>query len=145
MPVQVLGPDGPRSVEIRTGGERITDVLNRLGEAESDGMLLVLPPEQAHDPRRHLHRPGQSLRVRIEPYEVVGLVHVPPGSQPMGYLGRVNPRFVPLTDAVIRLTDGSPDELRSSVVIVNLPRAQEVREIAAADREPRVRAQEPPS
>ena len=81
-----------------------------------------MPPRQASDPQRRLHRPRQPVDLRIGPFEVSGSVHVPPGAQASGYLYRVNPRFVPITEAVIKRADAEPLERRDQVVLVNLRR-----------------------
>jgi hypothetical protein len=60
--------------------------------------------------------------VRIGPFQVSGSVHVPPGAQASGYLYRVNPHFVPITEAVIKRADPEPLERRDAVVLVNLHR-----------------------
>lgn len=132
------------------GGERVTDQLNRDGslqvlppepgvswlesgsaEAVSDpdwvafdigDVLLVVPPAQASDPRRRLHRPRQPVDLSIGPFQVSGSVHVPPGAQASGYLYRVNPHFVAITEAVIKRVDPEPLERRDAVVLVNLHR-----------------------
>jgi hypothetical protein len=90
-------------------------------------LLLVMPPWQLTDPKRRLHRPAQSISIAIGPYVVEGYVHVPPGAQADGYLARTNPRFVPITNAVIQL-EGDPHSDRSvAVVLANLRHAHRLR------------------
>jgi hypothetical protein len=135
-------------------GERVTDQLNRDGslpilpqysdanwlesgsaDATADPdwvafdigeVLLVVPPAQSSDPQRRLHRPRQPVEVSIGPFEVSGSVHVPPGAQASGYLYRVNPHFVPITEAVIRRVEPEPLERRDAVVLVNLQRIDRI-------------------
>ena len=132
------------------GRERVTDQLNRDGSlpvlapgpgsswlesgsvdiaADSEWVsfdigevLLVVPPARPSDPLRRLHRPRQPVDVRIGPFEVSGSVHVPPGTQASGYLYRINPHFVPITEALIKRVDPEPFERRDEVVLVNLRR-----------------------
>ena len=140
--------------------ERVTDQLNRdgslqilapSGSVEPAGapdwvafdvgdVLLVVPPAQPSDPQRRLHRPRQPVDVRVGPFEVSGSVHVPPGAQASGYLYRLNPHFVPITEAVIKRVDPEPLERRDAVVLVNLRRIDRIEgagvvEPAAAEAE----------
>ena len=103
------------------GGERVTDLLNRDAlPTPLDDVLLVVPPARATDPRRRLHRPRRVIEVQVGPFEVQGTMHVPPGAQAGGYLARSNPRFVPVTQAVIRRPeDGSP-EWFADVILLNV-------------------------
>lgn len=117
---------------IDAGRERVTDQLNRDGSVpvlapgsqwvafDVGEVLLVVPPAQPSDPLRRLHRPRQPVDVRIGPFEVSGSVHVPPGTQASGYLYRVNPHFVPVTEALTKRVDLEPFERRDAVVLVNL-------------------------
>jgi len=89
-------------------------------------VLLVVPPAQLSDPQRRLHKPRQPVDVHIGPFEVSGSVHVPPGAQASGYLYRVNPHFVPITEAVIKRVDPEPLERRDAVVLVNLHRVDRI-------------------
>jgi hypothetical protein len=134
---QVFRADGTGEMAIETGGERVTDLLNRMDDASAAEIFLLIPPTQEFDARRRLHRPGQDVRMVIGPYEVLGQVHVPPGTLPTAYLGRVNPRFVPITHATIRLVDGDGAKVSAEVVLANLRLASLLREVAPADQEPR--------
>lgn len=127
--------------DVDRGDERITDLLNGAdslalhGTADTadlavDEMLLVVPPaDRWNDAQRRLHRIRRPVRFKIGPYEIDGNAHVPPGAHPSGYLFRVNPRFVPLTEAVIRRLDGEADERRLPVVIANFRRLGEMAEL----------------
>jgi hypothetical protein len=134
----VFRRDGSEEMEIETGGQRITDLLNGMDDESTADVLLVVPPSQELDPRRRLHRPGQDVRVVVGPYEVVGLLHVPPGTQATGFIARVNPRFVPITQATIRLVDDESEHVAAPVVLANLRLAASLREIAPEDQQPRM-------
>ena len=108
-----------------------------MDDAATADILLVVPPAQDLDPSRRLHRPGQDVRMLIGPYEVRGHVHVPPGSQATGYLARMNPRFVPITQATIRVVDDETSHMVVDVVLANLRLASSLREVSPADQEPR--------
>jgi len=153
-PVEFFTADDHMVGTIDAGHERVTDQLNRDGaiailapEAEGTWLesapvegtkhpdwvsfdvgevLLVVPPPQQSDPQRRLHRPRQPIDVRIGRFAVSGSVHVPPGAQASGYLYRVNPHFVPVTEAVIRSSEPDPFERRDAVVLVNLRRVERI-------------------
>jgi len=116
--LQVLAPRaGSSSFESLTGDTAVDSewVAFDVGE-----VLLVVPPAQPSDPLRRLHRPRQPVDMRIGPFEVSGSVHIPPGTQASGYLYRINPHFVPVTEALIKRVDPEPFERRDEVVLVNL-------------------------
>lgn len=132
--------------EIDLGQERLSDMLNREGEVQAfrieraadgstapesqaldvDSILLAIAPPQSNDAGRRLHRPRHWVAMHVGEHEVLGNLHVPAGAQPGGYLVRVNPRFVALTEAEIH-TNG--DERRTDVVLVNLRQVDRMREI----------------
>jgi hypothetical protein len=149
--LEVLDARGLRTVRIDTGGQRVTDALNDAkhdlnpqpvdpadGPApDVDDFLLVLPPPQAGDPARRLHRPGQPLWARIGPYTVEGAVHPPPGAAGEAFLLRRNQHFFVLTDAHIRVrTDQGITERWAEVVLVNLRKVESLRETPEPERQP---------
>ena len=113
-PVEGYLESGTLDLVLHGPAGRLSDILNRatsLTVSRADGaagapdlaeVLLLVPPHESGDPQRHLHRPGRALRVVIGPYEVTGDAHVPPGAQPTGFLLRVRPRWVALTNATIQ-------------------------------------------
>jgi hypothetical protein len=131
------------AVEVDGTNGRVTDLLNTsrtliihpeaastTEELDVEEVLLAIPPPQeASDQRRRLHRIRLPVRVEVGPYQVEGHVHVPPGARPSGYLFRVNPRFIPLTEAVIRRVDGTTVEQSHSVVLMNFRRVDQLLEI----------------
>ena len=146
--LEILGRQGARKVLLVNGGERVTDLVNRLEtlsvrpilrlegepeprpeELELAEALILLPPAQPGDRRHRLHRPGRPVRVVVGPYEVVGDVHVPPGTQAVGFLLRSWPRFVPLTRATVRNIEEPEPDRHPPVAIVNLARASLLREV----------------
>jgi hypothetical protein len=152
LTVEVLTSTVARSVFVEATGERVTDMVNgsdtllarsvigsvpvmegAVEEVPLDDVLVVFPPPQATDPRHRLHRPPHAVRIIVGPYEVIGEAHVPPGTQAVGFLLRTAPRFVPLTSATVRLTDAPESGRRVPVAIVNLARADLLREVTPAD------------
>jgi hypothetical protein len=152
LTVEVLTATVARSVFVEATGERVTDMVNgsdtlvarsvigsvpvmegALEELPLDEVLVVFPPPQPTDPRHRLHRPAQPVRIVVGPYEVIGEAHVPPGTQAVGFLLRTSPRFVPLTSATVRLTETPESGRRVPVAIVNLARADLLREVSSAD------------
>lgn len=151
--VEIFTEESGGTVLVDVGNDRLTDVLNRAEPGTSwasdptapdlDEILVAFPPPQETDAQRRLHRPRQPLKLYVGSYEVSGQVHVPPGSQASGYLNRVNPHFLPLTDAVVRRPDTERLERRARVAIVNFRAATIVREITEADEERTLSAELP--
>jgi len=143
--VEILTEESGGTVLVEVGRDRLTDVLNRAEPGarwtsdptapDLDEILVAFPPPQETDAQRRLHRPRQPLKLCVGSYEVSGQVHVPPGTQASGYLNRVNPHFLPLTDVVVRRPDTERLERRARVAIVNFHAASIVRDISEADEE----------
>lgn len=143
--IEILTEESGCTVLVEVGPDRLTDVLNRAEPGarwtsdptapDLDEILVAFPPPQETDAQRRLHRPRQPLKLCVGSYEVSGQVHVPPGTQASGYLNRVNPHFLPLTDVVVRRPDTERLERRARVAIVNFRAASIVRDISEADEE----------
>ena len=99
--------------------------------------LLILPPPQATDPNRRLHRPRQPVEIVIGPFLVSGMVHVPPGAQAAGFLLRQNARFVAVTRAVVRDSQLEGFEQRADVILVNMRMVETIRDVGLDEREAR--------
>lgn len=97
--------------------------------------LLIVPPPQATDPARRLHRPRQPVEVVIGSFIVSGMVHVPAGAQAAGFLLRQNLRFAPLTRAVVRDSGREGFERRAEVILVNMRRVETMRDIGLEEPE----------
>jgi hypothetical protein len=97
--------------------------------------LVILPPPQATDPLRRLHRPKQPVEVVIGPFVVSGMVHVPPGAQAAGFLLRQNLRFAPVTRATVRDSGRDGFEQHAEVVLVNMRRVETIRDIGLDESE----------
>jgi hypothetical protein len=152
LPIEVLTADVARSMFIEATEERVTDIVNhedtltarsaigsvpaRQGAVEElplDEVLVVVPPPRRTNPKHRLHRLTRPVRIVVGPYEVIGEAHIPPGTQPAGFLLRTGQRFVPLTTATVRLTESPESGRRVPVAIVNLARADLLREVASVD------------
>ena len=141
--VQVIGAQGARVVRMETNGRRVSDVVNEAQDGSNaqpavesldlDDALILMPPPQTGDPRYRLHRPGRPVRIVVGGYEVVGNAHTPPGTQPVGFLLRVWPRFVALTRARLRLAADPEFSWRVPVAIVNLAKADLLRDAVLGD------------
>ena len=143
--VAIFTARGSSIVAVNVDGTngRITDLLNTsrtlvvreegastTEEIDVEEVLLAIPPPQeAIDQQRRLHRIRLPVRIEVGPYQVEGHAHVPPGARPSGYLFRVNPRFIPLTEAVIGRVDGTTVEQSHSVVLLNFRRVDQLLEI----------------
>ena len=148
LAVEILTATVARSMFVEATGERVTDMVNgsenlvarsaigsvpvvegAVEEVPLDDVLIVLPPPQETDRRHRLHRLARPVRIIVGPYEVTGEAHIPPGAQAVGFMLRSSPRFVPLTSATVRLTDEPESGRRVPVAIVNLERAELLREV----------------
>ena len=119
--IEFVSADDSLLASMHFGTERVSDLLNRDALVTPiDVVLLVVPPARPADPQRRLHRPRRAIEVEVGPFEVAGNMHVPPGAQAAGFLARVNPRFVPVTHAVIRRSDSGPGQRHADVVLVNV-------------------------
>jgi hypothetical protein len=128
--------DRSKSIEMRPGRQ-----WTQLPIADS---LLILPPPQATNPLRRLHRPKQPVEVVIGPFLVSGMVHVPPGTQAAAFLIRQNVRFAPVTRATVRDGGLAGFEQRADVVLVNMRRVETIRDIGIDEPEP-LSSPDPPS
>lgn len=104
-------------------------------ELEVEHALLVFPPPQPTNPNRRLHRPKQPIEIVIGPFEVSGVVSIPPGAQAAGFMFRQNVRFTPVTRAAVRDTRLVGFEQRAEVVLVNLRRVATIRDIGVTEAE----------
>jgi len=102
-------------------------------ELEVEQALLVFPPPQPTNPNRRLHRPKQPIEIVIGPFEVSGVVSIPPGAQAAGFIFRQNVRFTPVTRAAVRDTRLVGFEQRAEVVLVNLRRVATIRDLGVAE------------
>jgi hypothetical protein len=102
-------------------------------ELEVEQALLVFPPPQATNPTRRLHRPRQPIEIVIGPFEISGVVSVPPGAQAAGFIFRQNVRFTPVTRAVVRDTRLVGFEQRAEVVLINLRRVATIRDLGITE------------
>jgi len=102
-------------------------------ELEVAQALLVFPPPQPTNPTRRLHRPKQPIEIVIGPFEISGLVSIPPGAQAAGFIFRQNVRFTPVTRAAVRDTRLVGFEQRAEVVLVNLRHVATIRDLGVAE------------
>ena len=102
-------------------------------ELEVEQALLVFPPPQATNPTRRLHRPKQPIEIVIGPFEVSGVVSIPPGAQAAGFIFRQNVRFTPVTRAAVRDARLVGFEQRAEVVLVNLRRVATIRDLGITE------------
>lgn len=102
-------------------------------ELETEQALLVFPPPQPTNPTRRLHRPKQPIEIVIGPFEITGVVSVPPGAQAAGFIFRQNVRFTPVTRAAVRDTRLVGFEQRADVVLVNLRRVATIRDLGVSE------------
>ena len=108
--------DFSKPIEVRAG--------QRWSHLSLEEALLILPPPQASNPLRRLHRPRQPVEIVIGPFTVTGMVSVPPGAQAAGFLFRQNARFVAVTRAVVRDGGLQGFEQHAEVMLVNMRRVE---------------------
>lgn len=102
-------------------------------ELEVEQAMLVFPPPQPTNPTRRLHRPKQPIEIVIGPFEVNGVVSIPPGAQAAGFMFRQNVRFTPVTRAAVRDARLVGFEQRAEVVLVNLRRVATIRDLGVTE------------
>jgi len=91
--------------------------------------LLIVPPPQATNPQRRLHRPRQPVEILVGRFAISGMVHVPPGAQAAGFLFRQNVRYAAVTRAVVRDTELEGFEQHADVVLVNMHRIDSIHDV----------------
>jgi hypothetical protein len=96
---------------------------------EVEDALLILPPPQAPNPQRRLHRPRQPVEIIVGRFVISGMVHVPPGAQAASFLFRQNVRYAAVTRAVVRDTEVEGFEQHADVVLVNMHRIDSIRDV----------------
>ncbi len=145
VPIDAFIEAGAVQLRLHAPAGRLSDTLNRetsIRVERTDGgapptiedLLLLVPPPREVDRARRLHRPGRAVRIWIGPYEVTGDVHVPPGTEATGFLMRNSPRFVALTNAIVRSTIGVIADRDMDVALVNLQRAERFADVTAEDQ-----------
>lgn len=102
-------------------------------ELEVEQALIVFPPPQATNPTRRLHRPKQPIEIVIGPFEITGVVSIPPGAQAAGFMFRQNVRFSPVTRAAVRDTRLVGFEQRAEVLLVNLRKVATIRDLGVTE------------
>jgi hypothetical protein len=96
---------------------------------EVEDALLIVPPPQATNPQRRLHRPRQPVEILVGRFVISGMVHVPPGAQAAGFLFRQNVRYAAVTRAVVRDTELEGFEQHAEVVLVNMHRIDSIQDV----------------
>jgi hypothetical protein len=96
---------------------------------EVEDALLIVPPPQATNPQRRLHRPRQPVEILVGRFVISGMVHVPPGAQAAGFLFRQNVRYAAITRAVVRDTELDGFEQHAEVVLVNMHRIDSIHDV----------------
>ena len=96
---------------------------------EVEDVLLIVPPPQATNPQRRLHRPRQPVEILVGRFVISGMAHVPPGAQAAGFLFRQNVRYAAITRAVVRDTGLEGFEQHADVALVNMHRADSIHDV----------------
>jgi hypothetical protein len=96
---------------------------------EVEDALLIVPPPQASNPQRRLHRPRQPVEILVGRFVISGMVHVPPGAQAAGFLFRQNVRYAAITRAVVRDTELDGFEQHAEAVLVNMHRIDSIHDV----------------
>jgi hypothetical protein len=87
-------------------------------EVERRELHLIEIAGHEGDPGRRTRTIEDPVRLEIGPFRITGSLHRHPAAQPLAALTR-RQRFVPVTDAVIELTDGSRASVKHDVLLVN--------------------------
>lgn len=135
-PIRLLTEDLDLNGWVRTGGQRMTDILQAgepfmflpagvnqgWTEVFPDELTLVVPPPHVSPPAVRLPTNRHAVLVRAGGYRVTGTAHLRPGELDDPIL-RATRRFLPLTDASFARGDAPANA--AEVVIVNLRRVEE--------------------
>jgi hypothetical protein len=103
--------------------------LDELEVARRELHLVEVDGRQG-DPSRRLRTIQELVELELGPFNVTGNIHRSPSAQPMAALTRWS-RFVPVTDAVVRVAGRGGDPLRMDVVLVNRERVAKTRPLSA--------------
>jgi hypothetical protein len=87
-------------------------------EVERRELHLIEIAGPQGDPGRRTRTVEDPVRLEIGPFRITGSLHRHPAAQPLAALTR-RQRFVPVTDAIIDLLDGSRAPLTREVVLIN--------------------------
>jgi len=135
-PIRIFTDDAVIDGSVMTGGERMTDILNRGGELSflpqgadrdlpaawaglvTDQMRVVVPPPHVSPPEQKQPRDRQEVTLQIGEYRITGTAYLRPGMERDVYLRSTQP-FLPLTEATLVRADGA-DRQGYEVVIINL-------------------------
>jgi len=109
-------------------------VLDEL-EVERRDLHLVEVVGRQGDPTRRLRTIQELVELELGPFSVTGHLHRSPSAQPMAALTRWT-RFVPVTDAEVRVAGRGGDPLRMDVVLINRERVAKSRPLSAIPVEP---------
>lgn len=135
-PVRLITEDIDFNGWVRTGGQRMTDIL-QAGEAFMflpagpnqgwtevlpDELTLVVPPPHVSPPAVRLPTNKHAVQVRAGSLRASGTANMRPGELDDPIM-RATRRFLPLTNATFGRSDAPPEE--AEVVIVNLRRVED--------------------
>lgn len=104
-------------------------------EVERRDLHLVEVEGRQGDPSRRLRTIRELVELELGPFRVTGNLHRSPSAQPMAALTRWQ-RFVPVTDAVVRMVGQEDDLLQTDVVLVNRERVSKSTPLSAIPIEP---------
>lgn len=104
-------------------------------EVERRELHLVEVEGRQGDPTRRLRTIEELVELELGPFKVTGNLHRSPSAQPLAALTRWT-RFVPVTDAQVRVTGRGGDPLRMDVVLVNRERVAKSRPLTPIPVEP---------
>jgi hypothetical protein len=95
----------------------------RVDELEVDGreLHLIEVDGRRGDPTRRLRTVPEPVTLQVGPFEVVGNLHRAPHAAPLASLNKWV-RFVPVTDAEVRVRSQGAAPVHRDVILVNLGR-----------------------
>ena len=142
LPIRLFTVEAEIRGHIRSGDERITDILQRGDtfrvlphgarpdpenwlEISPSEIQIVVPPPLVSPPERRLNRQPREVVVRAGDYELTGTAHLVPGAE-HDVLSRSTRPFLPLTDVTLAGPALREPE-RLDVAIVNLRLTSEYR------------------
>ena len=89
-----------------------------------DNVVAVAPPIRSAPSPQRMARRRHAVELSAGPYLIEGTAHMPPGADPIRYVGSTSVRWLPLTHCTVRT---AADDWSVDVLVVNLEHVRRTR------------------